>query len=79
MKGETTVDQRVEERLRKLEQIRKFYSQWYRLDGPDWASDLISAMTEHAAYLALYEGVDYDTIAAEAVKDVRFYFPDIIG
>jgi hypothetical protein len=78
MKGETTVDQRIEERLRKLEEVRKFYAQWYRLENPEWATDLIAALTEHAAWLALYEGVDYDTLAAEVVKEVRNNFPDIV-
>ena len=85
MKGETSVDERVVERLRKIEEIRKFFSRWYRSLDPttpnsvEWASDLIAAMTEYAAWLALYEGIDYDTLAERVVKETRFYFPDIIG
>ena len=77
MKGETTVEQRIEERLRKLEQVRKFFNSRYNLDGPNWETELISVLIEHATYLSCYYGVDLETTIQETVSSVRRNYPDI--
>ena len=74
MKGETTVDQRIVERLNTLERVRKFYSErFHSLDE----QDLIAALIEDAAYLALYHGIDFETLVKNCTEDVRNYYPDI--
>lgn len=78
MKGETTLDERVMERLLELERLRTFYKVTYPvLNRPEWPEHLVSQLIVDATYLATYYGLDLETIIAETVPDVRRYFPDI--
>ena len=86
MKGETTLDQRVTEQLKRLEEIRKYYSQRFTymdrsvtIGGRtlDWPENLVGQLIADATYLATYYGLDLETIIEETVKDIRRAFPDV--
>ena len=78
MKGETTLDQRINERLKWLDEVLTFYKTKYTgLDKPEGTEYLISQLIADATYLATYYGIDLETMMEETVKDTRRYFPDI--
>lgn len=80
MKGETTLDERIHDRLKWLDRVFKFYVEHFPgLNAPEWAENLVSELIADAAYLAAYHGVDLETIMEETVKDIRFHFPDVPG
>lgn len=74
MKGETTLEQRTTEQVRRLEDVRKHYlSRFPRMDD----SDLVSQLIADAVWLMLYNGIDPTHECNTIIGDVVKYFPDI--
>ena len=75
MIGETTLSERIVERLKRMDAVHKHYSgRFSNLSIEDLVTELIS----DAAWLALYHGMDFETLVASVTEDVRRKYPDTI-
>ena len=79
MIGETTLDERVNNQLSRLEEVRKHYGHRFSSirDGILADEDLVCQLIADATWLATYFGIDLDSMIDETVNDVRRRFPDI--
>lgn len=74
MKGETTLDQRIMERLKDLDRLHQFYLQQFPRISQE---DLVAQLIADATYLAIYYGVDLETTFKEVSEDITKFYPDV--
>lgn len=76
MFGETTLEQRSYENLKRIEDVFKLYQTRYSKDFNN--EDFVFQLISDAAYYATYNGIELDQMAETAIVQTRESFPDII-
>ena len=74
--GESTSEERTQQLLRRLDEVKQHYSKRFGgMDGPHGTDDLVFQLFHDAIYLAAHEGLDWMTIQERAADHVFATFP----
>jgi hypothetical protein len=80
--GETTPEERIQRQLRRINEVLLHYDKRFCFSrdtaAPQATEDFVFQLLHDAVYLALHEGLDWQTIFERASQNVLGTFPNVM-